>query len=270
MAQEGFRSPLQQDQSGFYEYPEHRSQSQAAYQAGYSPSYLSQQPAPDTDWMRQRAASNVYSEGYSQDTRFQQAQQPINDAVTSAFDKANTSSHIPPDLIQQITQNVIQQLKATNLDAQMPPIQQTHSAPQNQPSVPHAPTIGSFSNHSGSPPPIPNRNDVYTPPSPHRPDDHAAGSPPSQSKYPAQTHDVPQETSLPTVNERRPASPFSQTSESGQKDARPSAPPRLSTGTEETTLEKIWGQLFDQEGKPTRRLGQFLRGIAVHLVRPRL
>jgi hypothetical protein len=32
-----------------------------------------------------------------------------------------------------------------------------------------------------------------------------------------------------------------------------------------TTLEKIWGKLFE-EGKPTKRVGQLLRGIAVHLV----
>jgi hypothetical protein len=32
-----------------------------------------------------------------------------------------------------------------------------------------------------------------------------------------------------------------------------------------TTLEKIWGKMFD-DGQPTPRLGQLLRGIAVHLV----
>lgn len=41
---------------------------------------------------------------------------------------------------------------------------------------------------------------------------------------------------------------------------------RAHTEEELTTLEKIWGKLFD-DGKPTPRLGQFLRGIAVHLVR---
>jgi hypothetical protein len=34
---------------------------------------------------------------------------------------------------------------------------------------------------------------------------------------------------------------------------------------EMTTLERIWGKLFE-DGKPTKRLGQFLRGIAMHLV----
>ena len=42
---------------------------------------------------------------------------------------------------------------------------------------------------------------------------------------------------------------------------------RLSTGKEETTLERIWGQLFDEDSHPTVRLGQFLRGLAVHIVR---
>ena len=39
---------------------------------------------------------------------------------------------------------------------------------------------------------------------------------------------------------------------------------RLSVG-ELTTLEKIWGPLFDND-TPTARLGQFLRGIAAHLI----
>lgn len=47
---------------------------------------------------------------------------------------------------------------------------------------------------------------------------------------------------------------------------RPSAPSRRSTARDETTMERIWGQLFDKDGKPTPRLGQFLRGVAVHLV----
>lgn len=48
-------------------------------------------------------------------------------------------------------------------------------------------------------------------------------------------------------------------------EARPKPPSRETTVTEMTTLEKIWGKLFE-EGKPTKRLGQLLRGIAVHLV----
>ena len=42
---------------------------------------------------------------------------------------------------------------------------------------------------------------------------------------------------------------------------------KLSTSEETTTLEKIWGSLFDEDGQPTTRLGQLLRGLAMHIVR---
>ena len=51
-----------------------------------------------------------------------------------------------------------------------------------------------------------------------------------------------------------------------EKPGRPKGPTRLHTGMEETTLEKIWGPLFDEESRPTPRLSQFLRGLAVHIV----
>ena len=58
---------------------------------------------------------------------------------------------------------------------------------------------------------------------------------------------------------------MSVSSESG--NVRPSAPTREPTSKEETPLEKIWGQMFDKDGNATPRLGQLLRGLAVHLVR---
>ena len=36
---------------------------------------------------------------------------------------------------------------------------------------------------------------------------------------------------------------------------------------EVSTLERIWGPLFDNDGHPIVRLGQFLRGLAVYIVR---
>lgn len=41
--------------------------------------------------------------------------------------------------------------------------------------------------------------------------------------------------------------------------------PSMPVDTEATTLEKIWQPLFDN-GNPTMRLGQFLRGLAIHLI----
>merc|ERR1711981_464444 len=53
-----------------------------------------------------------------------------------------------------------------------------------------------------------------------------------------------------------------------ESDAMPRRPiiPSLSVDEEPTTLEKIWQPLFDVRGEPTERLGQFLRGIALHII----
>lgn len=39
-----------------------------------------------------------------------------------------------------------------------------------------------------------------------------------------------------------------------------------SGNVELSTIDQKWGRLFDMEGNPTQRLGQFLRGIANHIV----
>lgn len=49
--------------------------------------------------------------------------------------------------------------------------------------------------------------------------------------------------------------------------SRPSQPTRMPTLDELTPLDRTWGQLFDEDGAPTVRLSQFLRGLANHLVR---
>lgn len=210
---------------------------------------------------RPRGTSSVRSEdGMSDTTRYLRPQQPINEAVASAFDKTETS--INPELIAQITQNVINQLKTSAIQENGTPV------PQNArqfPPPPVQPIPLSPSTMSGSSPPMHTRN-VYTPPSPHK---HQASSahesPQSQSAaYPAPPQS-PQERSTASFHDRRTSSPLSQASDASQH--RPKGPVRLSTGKEETTLERIWGQLFDEDSHPTVRLGQFLRGLAVHIVR---
>lgn len=39
-----------------------------------------------------------------------------------------------------------------------------------------------------------------------------------------------------------------------------------SSSVELSTIDQKWGRLFDTEGNPTQRLGQFLRGLANHIV----
>lgn len=261
MAHDSFRSQPAPEQPGFYDYSDtHYSHPAEPHQH----SHLHHHP-PEYERTRPRGTSNSRLDEFSTaSTQYQSSQQPINDAVTSAFSKAETTNHLPPEILNQITSqitaSVIQQLKASNLD--------TKAANTNYPPA------TSPSTHSGSsPPPAPGNRHVYTPPSPHRPsDDLPLDSPTSQAKFPNQSFG----RASPPLD-RRAASPLSQVSQAGWStyrekekdrdvDSRPKGPIRLDTETEETTLERIWGQLFDVENHPTLRLGQFLRGIAIHLV----
>ncbi|KAI9720507.1 MAG: hypothetical protein M1828_005678 [Chrysothrix sp. TS-e1954] len=80
--------------------------------------------------------------------------------------------------------------------------------------------------------------DVYTPPSPERYE--SVVPPPNQ---------------LDGLNERNgDARYLEKSSESQTKDS------------DTETLEKIWQPLFDENGEPTLRLGQFLRGLAIHII----
>ncbi|KAL4958718.1 uncharacterized protein BDV14DRAFT_186223 [Aspergillus stella-maris] len=167
----------------------------------------------------------------------------INDAVTSAVGNSAPSSYVSPDLVAQITANVIQQLNAANLNS--PVAQQAPQPPQQQwappqpyqdHSVPHTPIISQSS------------------PSPA-----SFQQPPPPSEYPAPPHLNARLS--PTPPERRESpSQYSETSRGGS-----SRPIPQRNDTFPTTLEKIWGNLFDGD-KPTERLGQFLRGIATHLI----
>ncbi|KAL9603160.1 MAG: hypothetical protein Q9219_001363 [cf. Caloplaca sp. 3 TL-2023] len=191
--------------------------------------------------------------------------QPITEAVGSAF-----QDNVPPELIAKITANVLKQLKTSGIDSSttpVPPPSQTQypPPPSMQQPVPQSP-----STVSACSPSMPTR--VFTPPSPHKHSDFPhSSSPQSQGGvYPGATYS-PQEPRSPVREtqptnffDRRTSSPLSQASESSH--TRPKGPVRLSTAKEETTLEKIWGQLFDEDGHSTARLGQFLRGLAVHII----
>ena len=217
----------------------------------------------DPQRKRPRETSGIRGDGRLPDTaRHIPPKLPMNEAASTAYDKADAANMVPPDLIAQITQNVIQQLKSSGIaDGQSftpPPL----PPPVQQP-VPLSP-----STHSGSSPTMPTRN-VYTPPSPDKHPDYASYGLPQPQPIVPPTNSQPTRDREPSVtrsNEYRAHSPMSQSSEASSAYVRPKGPPRLSTAKEETTLEKIWGQLFDEEGHPTVRLGTFLRGIATHIV----
>jgi hypothetical protein len=173
----------------------------------------------------------------------------VNDAVASAVNKAENSGSIAPELISQITATVIQQLKAYGLDNLQGQQQQQH-----QTGPPPQASSRTESSPSGT------ASNSHTTPSSESHDFEPFQKRPTQ---PSRTSPRPSATTFIPERKESPSSHYN--SDHGQKEYRPKAPERVSTSGEMTTLEKIWGKLFE-DGKPTPRLGQFLRGIAVHLV----
>ncbi|KAH8590450.1 hypothetical protein B0O99DRAFT_521281, partial [Bisporella sp. PMI_857] len=51
-----------------------------------------------------------------------------------------------------------------------------------------------------------------------------------------------------------------------QTQPRPAGGPRSFSSLELSTIDQKWGRLFDSNGDPTQRLGQFLRGLANHII----
>ncbi|KIX97290.1 uncharacterized protein Z520_06742 [Fonsecaea multimorphosa CBS 102226] len=209
------------------------------------------------------ASSSSQQTSHSLDpSRYHQARQPINDAVTSAFNTADATSSggFSPELLQQITSqitaNVLQQLKAANLPPPPPP---AHQPP------PAGAQMDTSSSVAGSPPL--DRATVYTPPTPNRLSEDAGVSQPSP-QFPPPSSQSSFRAPSPAAD-RRAASPLSQTGHQSENDAnqsRPRGPKRMGTHEDATILERIWGQLFTEQGEATPRLGQFLRGIAIHLI----
>ncbi|KAJ5959298.1 uncharacterized protein N7479_006448 [Penicillium vulpinum] len=189
----------------------------------------------------------------------------IDDAVSSAFHSSGSTGYLSPEVLSQITATVIQQLKTTGLDniqgSGAPP-------PRSQSQQPPWQTDGSLWPNAESPPMPPLRSSSISPPSSASDNIHTGNFQPSvPSNYPSESRLSPKTSPDPLVERRGSIS--SQNSDrshqSHHKTERPKPPDRDATVTEMTTLERIWGKLFE-DGKATKRLGQFLRGIAVHLI----
>lgn len=184
----------------------------------------------------------------------------FHDAVSSAVNSSESTSYLSPDVLQQITATVIQQLKANGLDntnnlpgssgpppARSQSLQPPYIAADVAPR-PHSESPPIASQRSGSVPFVDPMSKSY---------DTQPYVPPSAS-----SSDFPPHQTAETSSRRR-ESMSSQGSQRGE--ARPRPPERDTTAMEMTTLERIWGKLFE-DGKPTKRLSQFLRGIAMHLI----
>lgn len=265
MARESYRSSPPPNPY-LYEQPD----SQPSHHTSYNPANT-HQTIPGHERSRPQDISSAQNDAYrAESVRLQQARQPIDDAVNSAFRGTESISAISPEIINhltsQITANVMQQLRTTNLPA-----------PVNIPASGHS-VAGSTSPPPAGSPPMEHHN-VSSPPSLIRPADDHIQPPASPTAVFAQLKSSLSNQGRNSPSELHKAPPLAQGSQADDLDhrgerrdeasdfaTRPKGPKRLSTRQDPTILEKIWGTLFDDEGKPTPRLGQFLRGIAIHLI----
>ncbi|KAJ5826262.1 hypothetical protein N7474_003400 [Penicillium riverlandense] len=191
----------------------------------------------------------------------------INEAVSSAVHQADTSSYLSPEVLTQITATVIQQLKATGLENFQPSPSRSQSQPpppqQQQPPPPPPPTWPSAEPSSLRTQPD-SPHSMASPSVHHSHADTQYNPYPPPSGYASDVRPSPKQSPDPLADRRNSLSSQG-SARSAKTDYRPKPPDRDATAIEMTTLEKIWGKLFE-DGKPTKRLGQFLRGIAMHLI----
>lgn len=198
---------------------------------------------------RSRSSSHAASDGFPPPV-----QQPLKSAIGNAFDQSDAARTVDPHLIAQIAaevkKSVLDEIKQSGLPGATPA--QPGPAPPQQ-HIPPSPDSISAS--------LPTRN-VYTPPSPFYQD--------TPSQYPPPPHNLPSREStfdrntddLPT---RYSSSTPTDTPHRDRAPERPAPAERMAT-EDFTPIEKMWQRLFDTEGQPLPRLGEFLRGLAMHLV----
>jgi hypothetical protein len=190
------------------------------------------------------------------DSGSQPIQQPLKNAIGHAFDKSDAARVVDPDLIAQITaevkKSVLDEIKANVIAGTT----QSQAAPVPQQQwVPPSPASTTNS--------IPPR-DVYTPPSPKRADFSNHQSPVRDPFYRDPLLDGNSDTPTPRFERSAPVEIPRE-----RAPTRPTPAPRMMT-EDYTPIEKMWQRLFDSEGQPLPRLGQLLRGLALHLVRSEL
>lgn len=244
---------------GYRSQPDHQPYPPSSYDSAYDPRPYQNAPYQqnahyqDVPRPRSRASSSAPSEGMPQPSQ-QPSQQPLNKVLNNAFDNSDTARAVDPALIAQITaevkKSVLDEIKLNGV-AGVTGQAQPHPPPPQY--VPHSPTSTSAS--------FPSRN-VYTPPSPKPADysSHGSASPDPLARDPM--FDGAGDTPTPRHERSAPVDvPYE-----GAPRTRPSPVQRMSTDAEFTPIEKMWQRLFDAHGQPTPRLGQFLRGLAIHLI----
>lgn len=187
---------------------------------------------------------------------------PINKTVSNASTQFSAESTINPSLVAKITEQVIKSLQSVDCTAAASSDgQQLFSHCQSYPESP----LSSYQSSSISTDTSTSFRPVYTPPSRIR--QACRMNDPSESKTSISTPGLsePDSNFSYGANGRSIPLAISETSHVSQTWPRQfSAVSDLEDGT---PIERTSQLLFDSESRPTRRLSQYLRGLANHIVR---
>jgi hypothetical protein len=223
-----------------------QSQYSSSHDSGYDPRYYYRDVSP----IQSRPASRASSDGLQQPSPRPPSQQPLKNALNHAFNSSDAARTVDPELIAQITaevkKSVLDEIKlggVTALPQHVPP------PPQFVPRSPSSPSAS-----------VPSRN-VYTPPSPRQTDRLSRGSVSPDPLARDPLFDGADDTPTPRPDRSSPVN-IPCRAPSG----RPPPTQRMATDPDFTPIEKMWQRLFDPQGRPLPRLGEFLRGLALHLV----
>jgi hypothetical protein len=223
-----------------------------AYPTSYDHSHVPSSYDYDSQYRASTHGSSRASSSVASDGPPPPSQQPLKNAIGNAFEKSDAARVVDPNLIAQITEqvkkSVLQEIKLS-VAASATQAQPTHVTPQYVPPSP--------ASTSASGPP----RDVYTPPSPKNADFGGRTSPSPDPLARDPLLDGNHDTPTPRNGRSAPVDIPSE-----RPPTRPAPAPRMAT-EDYTPIEKMWQRLFDQEGQPLPRLGEFLRGLALHLVR---
>jgi len=232
----------------------------APYPASYDSQYYPRDRSPDyatrpisrpsADASERQPRDKSPWDRRSFDNASQPIQQPLRSAIGHAFEKSDAASVVDPQLIAQIAaevkKSVLDEIKSSGITGTTHP---QHVPVSSQQWIPPSPT----STNNSVPP-----RDVYTPPSPKRTDFPSQPSPDRDPLYRDPLLDGNSDTPTPRFERSVPQ-------ERERPSARPNPPSRMAT-EEYTPIEKMWQRLFETDGRPLPRLGQLLRGLALHLI----
>jgi hypothetical protein len=235
MAPDGYRSPRNEHRfSQEYPYPgtrpvEPRATPIYAYQPPATSQYADPRDHRDPrDYGRQATARDGYSSDTTRDSTLYQARyQPSEYPAPPTQDRSDISPEALAKIKEDLKAELLKELKAGDG-------LQTESMARTQSAQP-----------------------TYNAPNP---DYSAYGSPPNAPNYFDSMPHVSRDRNLRQDGRRAPSPAAS--SDSGAGRQKPSRVP----SSEPTVLDKTWRELFDASNKPTKRLGELLRGLANHIV----